>query len=190
MLRISAALVTLAGGMALTPTANANTLLWSDEFNGTSVDTSKWIIEDQADGSKSHYYPTNVTEANGELDIANVEIGTADKWGGGDVESLSYFPQYCYLESKVKFSSADSYDWGTWWTVGWTNNALKWPPEMDICEYQGQTNANPGQTYWWNWAGSGNADAGASSGMDESNGILMEFTGTPAIHRFFMLMGL
>ena len=163
-----AALVTLAGGLTLTPTAHGNTLLWSDEFSGTSVDTNTWIVYNQADGSASWYYPSNVTEGNGELDIANVETGGSRDWGGGGMESRTEIPQYCYLESRVKFSSADSYDWGTWWTVGWTNNTLKWPPEMDICEYQGQTNASPGQTYWWNWEGSGTTDASSSTGVDES----------------------
>ncbi len=164
-----AALVTLAGGMALTPTAHANTLLWSDEFNGTSIDTNTWIIYNQADGSASWYSPTNMSEGNGELDIANVQQTSGSRaWGGGGMESRTELPQYCYLEARVKFSVANSYDWGTWWTVGWTNNALVWPPEMDICEYQGQTNANPGQTYWWNWGGSGNTDAGRSTGIDES----------------------
>ena len=167
----AAALVALAGGMALTPKAHAaQTLLWSDEFNGTSVDTSKWTVYNQADGSKSWYSPTNVTVSGGELRIANVEKGTADQWGGGDVESASFFPQYKYLEARVKFSVGHSDDWGTWWTVGWTNNSLKWPPEMDIMELQGDTTTNktPGQTYWWNWAGSGNTYIGRTTGVDES----------------------
>ncbi len=33
----------------------AQTLLWSDEFDGTAVDTSKWTVLNEADGSDSWY---------------------------------------------------------------------------------------------------------------------------------------
>src|ERR1700690_3212398 len=150
ILLTAAALVALAGGMALTPKADAaQTLLWSDEFNGTSVDTTKWNVYNQADGPASWYAPTNVTESGGELRIANVQIGSGATWAGGGMESRTEFPQYCYLESRLKFSVAHSYDWGTWWTVGETNGSFLWPPEMDICELQGGTaGTTPGQTYW------------------------------------------
>jgi hypothetical protein len=173
ILLTAAALVTLAGGMVLTPAAHAaQTLLWSDEFNGTSVDTSQWTVYNQADGSDSWYSPTNVTESGGELRIANVQQTSGSiQWGGGGMESKVEFPQYCYLEARLKFSSRGSYDWGTWWTVGESGGSFIWPPEMDICELQGgsagATNG-PGQTYWWNWSGSGNADAGGSTYVDES----------------------
>jgi len=173
ILLTAAAMVTLAGGMVLTPKAHAaQTLLWSDEFNGTSVDTSQWTVYNQADGSDSWYSPTNVTESGGELRIANVQQTSGSiHWGGGGMESKVQFPQYCYLESRVKFSSRGSYDWGTWWTVGESGGSFIWPPEMDICELQGgsagATNG-PAQTYWWNWSGSGNADAGGSTYVDES----------------------
>src|SRR5882757_9274585 len=117
---IVVALVALAGGMALTPTAHATqTLLWSDEFSGTSVDTTKWIVYNQADGSDSWYAPKNVTVSGGLLLIANLEESFNGKhWTGGGMESATQFPQYCYLEAKVRFSTQGSFDWGTWWTVG------------------------------------------------------------------------
>jgi hypothetical protein len=39
----------------------AQTLLWQEEFNGTAVDTSKWAILNEADGSDCQYLPKNVT---------------------------------------------------------------------------------------------------------------------------------
>src|SRR2546427_10909395 len=78
------ALVTLLGGMALTPTATAQTLLWSDEFDGTNVDTTKWTVYNKADGTDSWYLPRNVTVSNGTLRInSKEELTNGVHWTGG-----------------------------------------------------------------------------------------------------------
>ena len=105
ILLTAAALVTLAGGMALTPKAHAaQTLLWSDEFNGTSVDTSQWTVYNQADGSDSWYSPTNVTESGGELRIANVQQTSGSiHWGGGGMEIA--------LEAETSYKTFSIWKW-------------------------------------------------------------------------------
>ncbi len=101
----------------------------------------------------------------------------------------SYYPQYKYLEARVKHDAPDTYIWATWWTVGWQNGvggSFVWPPEMDICEVQGGPGQSPGQTYWWNYGGSGNVYAGSSSGMDESQwhtyGVYWDATTSPIFY--------
>src|SRR6266700_2168115 len=55
-----------------TPRAVTYQLIWSDEFNGTSVDGSKWNIDNGNPGvnnEKEFYQPANVTETGGNLVI-------------------------------------------------------------------------------------------------------------------------
>ncbi len=162
-----AALVVLTGGMVLTPTAHAaQTLLWSDEFTGTSVNTNNWSVYDnKADGSDSWFLARNVTVTNGELIITNKEESYNGRhWSGGGVECTANYPQYRYLEARVRITPADCYDWSTWWTVGWDGTQTVWPPEFDICEFQGGPGKSPGQSYHWT---SSNYDT-QGTGVDES----------------------
>ena len=148
------ALVTLLGGMALTPTATAQTLLWSDEFDGTSVDTTKWTVYNKADGTDSWYLPGNVTVSNGTLRInSKEELTNGVHWTGGYIDTApsgSEHPQYRYLEARCRVTPNDCYVWATWWTVGWVNQTLVWPPEFDIAEYQGAVGKDFGQYYHYN----------------------------------------
>jgi len=155
-----------------TSTTNANTLLWSDEFDGTNVDTTKWTIYNQVDSGDSDcwYAPKNVVVSGGTLKIYSFQEPFNGKhWTGGYIDTVpagSDHPRYKYLESRVRITPADSYVWATWWTVGWnsTNGTLIWPPEFDICEYQGATNKTPGQTYHY----TSSSYVGWSTGVDET----------------------
>jgi beta-glucanase (GH16 family) len=180
----AAALVALAGGMVLTPKASARTLLWSDEFSGTSVNTKNWSIYDnKADGSDSWFLARNLTVSGGTLKIANKEESYNGRhWSGGGLECIANHPQYCYLEARVRITPANCYDWSTWWTIGWKNNASVWPPEFDICEFQGGPNKSPGQSYHWT---SSNYDT-KSTGKDESQwhtyGVYWTATSSPQFY--------
>lgn len=143
-------------------------LLWSDEFDGTSVDTNKWTILNEADDPGSWYRPENVAVSDGTLKIYNKEeTYNGRNWTGGHIDA-KYHPQYEYLVARIKHSAADKYIWATWWTVGWQNNNWVWPPEMDICEFQGGPGKSPGQWYHWDYAGSGHLWAGNDSGKNET----------------------
>lgn len=149
--------------------APAQTLIWSDEFDGPSLDLSKWEILDEADGSDSWYRPQNVEVSGGTLKLYNKEeLYNGRHWTGGHIDAL-YYPQYKYVEARVRHSAPDTYIWATWWTVGWTGTTWQWPPEFDICEFQGGSgNRSPGQWYHWDYDGSGHQWDGSDTGMDES----------------------
>src|SRR5271165_2832784 len=82
------------------------TLLWSDEFNGTSVDTSKWIFEtgSRYNNEKEYYLAANATVANGNLVITaknetqggfpftSARMNTANK----------FFVTYGKIEARIK----------------------------------------------------------------------------------------
>jgi len=121
----------------------SQTLIWSDEFDGTSVDVSKWQVMDVADGTDSWFKPANVTVSSGTLKInSQEELYNGVHWTGGRLDGL-YYPQYAYLEARVRITPADSYIWATWWTIGWQNNNSVWPPEFDIAEYYSTSRTMP-----------------------------------------------
>lgn len=70
-------------------TRAASTLVFSDEFTGTSVDTNKWNILD-VDRGDYWYKASNVRVTNSALaiDISNVGDGT---YGGGRIDSQGQF---------------------------------------------------------------------------------------------------
>ena len=163
--------------------AFAQTLIWYDEFDGTSVDTSKWIILDEPDGGDSWYRPENVEVSGGTLKLYNKEeLYYGRHWTGGHIDAL-YYPQYKYLEARIRHSAPDTYIWATWWTVGWTGSTWQWPPEFDISEFQGGGgNKSPGQWYHWtssDWDGS-------NTGMNESEwhtyGVYWSETRSPVFY--------
>jgi hypothetical protein len=45
MLRLKNILIVLFAGVIPAGSADAATLIWSDEFNGTAVDASKWVYD-------------------------------------------------------------------------------------------------------------------------------------------------
>ncbi|WP_405482999.1 family 16 glycosylhydrolase [Streptomyces sp. NBC_00009] len=100
---------TPAGVQPLTAdgTRAAQTLVFSDEFNGSTVDSSKWTARDQersgaAPGDTWWYKPGNVrTDNNGALAIEVHNIGTG-VYSGGRIDSQGKF-KYTYgtLEAGV-----------------------------------------------------------------------------------------
>ena len=160
---------------------------WSDEFNGTSLDAAKWAVYNKADGTDCWYAPKNIEVSDGTLKIHSFEeIYNGCHWTGGYIDTAGrYNPQYKYLTARIRHSAPNSYIWATWWTVGW-NGALVWPPEIDICEFQGGPgDRNPGQ--WYHWSDNGQDTwLGCSTGMDESQwhtyGVYWTETAAPVFY--------
>jgi len=160
-------LIIFVAAVIATSPVKANTLLWSEEFDGTSIDTNKWTIYNQADGSDSWYKPSNVEVSGGTLKIySHEELYNGKHWTGGYIDTApasGAHPRHKYLEARLRVTPADSYVWATWWTVGW-NGSLVWPPEFDISEYQGAPGKSPGQYYHYTTS----SYSGWSTGVDES----------------------
>jgi beta-glucanase (GH16 family) len=122
-------------------------LLFDDEFNGTSLDTTKWSkgwlasgITPPVNGSEAECYdPNQVTVGNGELDltmIAKTETcgGVMRPFASGIVNSDStYRFTYGYAEARI-WMPAGSALWPAWWTDGqnWPNDG-----EIDVVEAYG-----------------------------------------------------
>jgi beta-glucanase (GH16 family) len=113
-------------------------LVFEDEFNGTSLNTSRWIALDDWSINNVQTMAANVSVANG-----NLVLTLASRKSGAGVSSAPYNGAGAngyllrvgdYAEARVYFpgSSADGvYNWPAWWASG-----RNWPAagEHDIAE--------------------------------------------------------
>jgi len=123
-------------------------LVWSDEFDGTTLNTSVWAPVNLGTGfgnKELQYYssrPQNLTVENGNLVITalkeNYTVGTASwKYTSAKVstQNLKSF-LYGKIEARIKLPGAGNGTWPAFWTLGYVGG---WPScgELDICEFQG-----------------------------------------------------
>jgi hypothetical protein len=106
-----------------------NTLTFDDEFNGTAVDTSKWIVTEGDSTNNVTTHARNATVSGGNL-ILTLESTSS----GAELDSSPYLlPVGSYAEARVYFpgNGTTIYNWPAWWTSG-----PNWPAggEWDICE--------------------------------------------------------
>ncbi|HEY9059463.1 MAG TPA: RICIN domain-containing protein [Pseudobacteroides sp.] len=122
-------------------------LVWSDEFNGTSIDTSDWGYEIGYKRNNEVQYYTNRTE-NARLEDGNLVIeARREDYSGYKYTSASINTsgkrtwQYGRFELRAKIPTPQG-SWPAWWTLGTSNG---WPKcgEIDIMEfYKGKILAN------------------------------------------------
>ncbi|HEX9059380.1 MAG TPA: RICIN domain-containing protein [Clostridia bacterium] len=145
-----------------TPTPNIGSewkLVWSDEFNGSSIDTSNWGYELGYKRNNEQQYYTNRTE-NARIEDGNLVIeARREDYNGYKYTSASLLTsgkktwQYGRFELRGKIPTPTG-SWPAWWTLGVNNG---WPKngEVDIMEfYKGKILANvayqnpQGSTVW------------------------------------------
>jgi beta-glucanase (GH16 family) len=142
---------TTSSAVAITvnPVFNCNQVIWSDEFNGTSVDQTKWIYQ-TGDGcninlcgwgnNELEYYTNSTNNVN--VTGGNLEItaryqpnynGTGKNYTSGKlISSGKYSHKYGKFEARIKIPSAAGI-WPAFWLLpdggGWPQNG-----EIDILE--------------------------------------------------------
>jgi beta-glucanase (GH16 family) len=119
-------------------------LSFEDNFNGTSIDSSKWSAPSRQDGAPWNYQtPANAQVANGILTQV-VTRRDASTYNISEIETRDRFePIYAYFEARVKTSWSPS-SWPSFWTV----SRFGWPPELDIFENWGGANASMSAQNW------------------------------------------
>jgi beta-glucanase (GH16 family) len=128
-------------------------LVWSDEFNGSSVDASKWSpldLPDNVNGSQEYYRPQNAVVSGGYLNL----IGKRENYGGrsytsGSLTSYGKFSfTYGKAVARMQMPVGQGY-WPAFWMIG--DHAPSWPAggELDIMESIGQ-NFVVGTAHWDN----------------------------------------
>ncbi len=114
-------------------------LVWSDEFNGTSIDTSNWGYELGYKRNNEQQYYTNRTE-NARIENGNLVIeARRENYNGYKYTSASLQTsgkktwQYGRFELRAKIPTSTG-SWPAWWTLGTSNG---WPKcgEIDIMEF-------------------------------------------------------
>lgn len=157
-------------------------LVWADEFNGASLDTTKWNIETGARREAIN------TPAAVSLNGSNLVITTYTSGGthySAFVQSAGKFhPRYGYTEASIKWSDSPGM-WSAYWmwisTMTIVGDVSVNGAEMDVCEHRlldgnaGNANINnivQSNYHWDGYAagvgqsvGSGNIGSGLGTGF-------------------------
>jgi beta-glucanase (GH16 family) len=141
-------------------------LVWSDEFNGTAVDTTKWTFETGNPGvnnEREYYQAANAAVADGSLII------TAKKQTVGNFLYTSarmntlnkVSAQYGRVEARIKLPLGAGL-WPAFWMLGTDITSVSWPQcgEIDIMEHVNDDNVIHGTMHWNN---NGHAQYGLST---------------------------
>lgn len=134
-------------------------LAWSDEFDGTSLNTNTWNYEigngDWGWGNGEKQYYTNRTEnvevSNGTLKIKALK----ESYNGFDYTSGRITTKgkqefkYGKIEARIKLPSFSG-SWPAFWTLGANHSSVGWPRcgELDIMEGINAENNTYGAIHW------------------------------------------
>ncbi len=117
-------------------------MIWSDEFEGSSVNTSKWNFETGGGGwgnnEQQYYQSSNATVANGMLSIT----ARKEDVGGRSYSSARMITldkrhfTYGRIEARIKLPLVQGL-WPAFWTLGSNIGSVSWPGcgEVDIMEH-------------------------------------------------------
>src|SRR3569833_1098063 len=151
------------------PSAKATTwqLVWSDEFNGTSVDLPKWFFvvgNPGVNNEKEYYQAANATVTGGNLVITarQQSVGGQPYTSAKLNTSGKFSAQYGRIEARSKLPMVQG-TWPAFWMLGTNIGSVGWPNcgEIDIMEHVNTTNTILG-TMHWN-GGSGHVQYGSST---------------------------
>ena len=118
-------------------------LVWSDEFDGPSLDAAKWntnyapkVHPLGCNGEQQAYTPEQNTLRDGKL-VLTVERRTVEKmpFASGMIASHDKFSQrYGWFEARMKLPRGKAL-WPAFWLLP---QSKQWPPEIDIMEHKGR----------------------------------------------------
>lgn len=111
-------------------------LIFSDEFEGTNLDTTKWNATSyNLWTAQNAYNPAMVSVRGGNLVLQLQPVPwMGQSYSGGQLDTDGKFlPVYGYFEARLKPPRGTGLH-ASWWL--WPDNNI-WPPELDIVEFRG-----------------------------------------------------
>jgi beta-glucanase (GH16 family) len=129
-------------GSVLEGTAQSYQLVWSDEFNGTSLNTNIWNIEVNGNGGGNeelqYYCEKGVSVLDGNLVLTATRedyMGKAFTSGRINSKNKVYF-KHGKIEASIKMPSTANGLWPAFWLLGNDFDQVGWPQcgEIDIVE--------------------------------------------------------
>lgn len=142
---------------AVQAAARAYNLVWSDEFDGTSLNTNKWGYENGnlgVNNEKQFYQTQNVAVTGGNLVItARKETVQGQPYTSGRLNSNGKFStKYGRIEARIKLPGVQGL-WPAFWMLGNSiSTGAGWPAcgEIDIMEHVNTGNTVLGTIHWFN----------------------------------------
>lgn len=146
-------------------------LVWSDEFNGNSLDTNTWNYEigtgswGWGNNEQQYYTDRNIKVSNGTMKIT----AKREDYGGMKYTSSRITTKnkknfkYGKIEARIKMPKFKGV-WPAFWMLGANQDSVGWPKcgEIDIVEAINDENLVYGTLHWFNDPGNNNADSGSS----------------------------
>ena len=132
-------------------------LIWSDEFNGTSVDTTSWNFEVGANGwlndEQEFYQPQNASVTSGNLVITGKKekVDTSNYTSARMTTKGKHEFLYGRIEARIKLPLGQGI-WPAFWMLGANIDEQPWPAcgETDIMEHINSDSIIYGTMHWYN----------------------------------------
>ncbi|NCD70781.1 family 16 glycosylhydrolase [Mucilaginibacter agri] len=145
-----------AESTSTTPRAATYQLVWSDEFDGSSVDGSKWNIDNgnpNVNNEKEYYQAANAAVTGGNLVITakKQSVGGQPYTSAKLNTSGKFSVQYGRIEARIKMPMVQG-TWPAFWMLGSNIGSVGWPQcgEIDIMEHVNTSNTILGTMHWNN----------------------------------------
>ena len=126
------------------------TLIFADEFSGSSLDTSKWTSGypwtckdgfnyNCTTGELQSYRPGNLSVSDGTLKItAKQDTSGGRAYTSGLIQTYGKFDHtYGLMQARIKFPKGSGH-WGAFWNHASFDYGTRWPPEIDVTEVLGR----------------------------------------------------
>lgn len=172
------------------PVDTSYKLVWSDEFNGTSVDTSTWNFERGGNGwgnnEQEYYQAANASESNGYLVITAKKETVGSNGYTSSRMTTQNKKQFTYgkIEARISLPVGQGL-WPAFWLLGSDINTVGWPAcgETDIMEHINTDSLIYGTIHWDN---NGHVQYGGNITISPSNFHIYTVTWDKAAIRWYV----